>query len=379
MSAQAQIAPPASGPFTVRDPAEIEQPVLRLLAERIRAGGRQPGDDTRLALGIEGGGLATSMCAGMAWALEQLGATDAFDAIYGVSSGGLIAAYATARRMEAAIDLLPQTCTREFVDVRRIVGPRPVLSLDHLFTLVRNHPLGHELLSGEPDLRLSPRCSTTASAHARGFADSEELLLALRACCAIPVISRETVALRGHELSDGGLVEWVPFHTLLREEITHVLALRSRDAGYRKGRRGRLYGVAEDRVINRLPGRLADMIRARPALYDAHADELAAAAAGEGPLAGRVMQLAPALGTPSSAAWRPIRRRSTPRCARARTSCSMRSRTSASARRRRSEELRRRAGSGARRAAPGARPRRGPGASPRACGTAARRVPAAPP
>ena len=75
MSAQAQIAPPASGPFTVRDPAEIEQPVLRLLAERIRAGGRQPGDDTRLALGIEGGGLATSMCAGMAWALEQLGAT----------------------------------------------------------------------------------------------------------------------------------------------------------------------------------------------------------------------------------------------------------------------------------------------------------------
>ena len=299
MSAQAQIAPPASGPFTVRDPAEIEQPVLRLLAERIRAGGRQPGDDTRLALGIEGGGLATSMCAGMAWALEQLGATDAFDAIYGVSSGGLIAAYATARRMEAAIDLLPQTCTREFVDVRRIVGPRPVLSLDHLFTLVRNHPLGDELLSGEPDLRLVAAGVDDGRLHTlRGFADSEELLLALRACCAIPVISRETVALRGHELSDGGLVESVPFHTPLREGMTHVLALRSRDAGYRKGRRGRLYGVAEDRVINRLPGRLADMIRARPALYDAHADELAAAAAGEGPLAGRVMQLAPAPGTP---------------------------------------------------------------------------------
>ena len=201
--------------------------------------------------------------------------------------------------MEAAIDLLPQTCTREFVDIRRVVGRRPVLSLDHLFSLVRNHPLGDEVLTGEPDLRLVAAGVHDARLHTlRGFADGEELLLALRACCAIPVISRETVVLRGHELSDGGLVESVPFHTPLSEGMTHVLALRSRDAGYRKGRRGRLYGVAEDRVINRLPGRLADMIRARPALYDSHADELAAAVAGEGPLAGRVMQLAPERGTP---------------------------------------------------------------------------------
>ena len=90
----------------------------------------------------------------------------------------------------------------------------------------------------------------------------------------------------------------MPFRTPLAEGATHVLALRSRDATYRKGARGRLYGFAEDRVINRLPGRLPDMIRARPGRYDADADELAAATAGEGPLAGRVLQLAPAPGTP---------------------------------------------------------------------------------
>ena len=157
----------------MRDPAEIEQPVLRLLAERIRAGGRQPGDDARLALGIEGGGLATSMCAGMAWALEQLGAIRCFDAIYGVSSGGLIAAYAAARRMESAVELLPQTCTREFVDLRRAsappAGPLARLPLRRSCATTRS---ATRCSSGEPDLRLLAAGVDDGRLHTlRGFAD----------------------------------------------------------------------------------------------------------------------------------------------------------------------------------------------------------------
>jgi predicted patatin/cPLA2 family phospholipase len=299
MTTAAEAGAPATGPFELRDPDEIEQPVLRLLAERVRSVQARQTDGARLALGIEGGGLATSMCAGMAWALERLGATQAFDAIYGVSSGGLIAAYAAAGRMDSALDLLPHTCSRDFVDIRRVLRRRPVLSLDYLFSLVRGHPLGEHVIGGDPDLRLLAAGVDDGHLHTlRGFRDMDELLLALRACCAIPVISRETVELRGHQLADGGLLESVPLQTPLEEGMTHVLALRSRDAGYRKGTRGRLFGFAEDRVINRLPGRLPQMIRARPGLYDAHADELAAAAAGEGPLAGRVFQLSPAAGTP---------------------------------------------------------------------------------
>ncbi len=295
-SARAEFLP--EGPFELRAPADIEQPLLRLVAQRALARGRTD-DGLKLALGIEGGGLATSMCAGMAWGLQQLGAVASFDAIYGVSSGGLIAAYAAAGRMDQAIELLPKTCTRDFVDLRRALTGRPVLSLDHLFRLVRAHPLGDGLIGGHPDLRIIVAGVDDGRRRTlRGFADMDELLLALRAGCAIPVISRETVEMNGDRLADGGLIESVPVGTPLAEGATHVLALRSRDASYRKGRRGRLYGTAEDLVINRLPGKVPEMIRERPARYDADADDLAAAQAGAGPLAGRVLQMSPAAGTP---------------------------------------------------------------------------------
>ena len=295
-----------AGPFAMRDRAEIEHPVLRLVARRTAQLRESPGDarpswddGETLVLGIEGGGLATSMCAGMAWALERLGARRAFDAVYGVSSGGLIAAYAAAGRMAAAVELLPRTCAREFVDLRRAVSRRPVLSLDYLFALVSQHPLGDELLAGRPDLRLLVAGVDDGRLHTlRDFHDARELELALRACCAIPVISRETVTLRGHTLADGGLIESVPFRAPLSEGATHVLALRSRDAAYRKGRRGRVYGFAEDRVINRLPGKVPAMIRARPARYDADAAALQTAQRGEGPDAGRVLQLTPSADVP---------------------------------------------------------------------------------
>lgn len=290
--------------WVARAPGDVGSPVLSALLERAERhpGGAPPegwGDGRTIALGIEGGGLATSMCAGMAWALERLGLIGAFDRIYGVSSGGLIAAYAAAGRMAAAVELLPRTCSRDFIDVRRALRRRPVLSLDHLFVLVDAYPLGDEPPPPPPDLRLLVAGVDDGRLHVlSGFAGMGELRLALRACCAIPVISRETVTLRGHELADGGLIESVPFRTPLADGATHVLALRSRDLAYRKGRRGRLYGAAEDRVINRLPGEVPELIRARPARYDADADELARAQRGEGPLGGKVLPLAPAPGTP---------------------------------------------------------------------------------
>jgi hypothetical protein len=36
---------------------------------------------------------------------------------------------------------------------------------------------------------------------------------------------------RGERLVDGGLLESIPYHSALREGATHVLVLRSRDAG----------------------------------------------------------------------------------------------------------------------------------------------------
>jgi predicted patatin/cPLA2 family phospholipase len=278
----------------LRDPGELSPP-LAVLVHRARAGTREDGE--RVALGIEGGGLAVSMACGMALGLERLGLTRWLDVVYGTSSGALMAAYAAAGSVAQAAQTLEQVCTREFVSFLRI-GRAPVVSIDHLLSVVRLRPPPLDEAE-RPELRvLATRVGDGALCTLGPLTETEDALDAVRASMAIPVWSGPAVAYRGEVYSDGGLIESIPVETPLREGATRVIALRSRDASYRKGRRGRIHRAAEDAVAARLPGELRRLIGERPARYDAEADALERAAAGEGPLAGRATQLAPLPGTP---------------------------------------------------------------------------------
>ncbi len=281
-------------PASLRDPDELPAP-LGALVRRSRAGSRDDGE--RIVLGIEGGGLAVAMACGMALELERLGLTAWLDAVYGTSSGSLMAAYVAGGAMTDAEQVLQDACTRRFVNFRRL-GRAPVVSVDHLMDIVRTRPPLVDA-PGRPELHVLAAGVHDGALHTLGpLTEAEDALAAIRASMAIPVWSGPAVAYRGELFSDGGLIESIPVATPLAEGATQVIALRSRDWAYRKGRRGRLYGVAEDLVGSRLPGELPRLIAERPALYDAEADALAAATRGEGTLAGRVVQLAAAPGTP---------------------------------------------------------------------------------
>jgi predicted acylesterase/phospholipase RssA len=68
--------------------------VIDLLKARAARGTRAPhGDGARIALAIEGGAMRGVVSAGMVAALEQLGLTHAFDAVYGSSAGAINGAY----------------------------------------------------------------------------------------------------------------------------------------------------------------------------------------------------------------------------------------------------------------------------------------------
>jgi predicted acylesterase/phospholipase RssA len=278
----------------LRDPDELPAP-LAALVRRAGAGSRD--DGLRLALGIEGGGLSVAMACGMALALERLGLTAWLDAVYGTSSGSLMAAYVAGGDTADAERVLEDACTKDFVRLARL-GRSPVVSVDYLMGIVRGRPplVG---AAGRPELRVLAVGVNDGRLRTLGpFSGRDDALAAIRASMAIPVWSGPAVAYGGDLLSDGGLIESIPVDTPLAEGATHVIALRSRDWAYRKGRRGRLYGVAEDLVGARLPGRLPQLIAERPARYDTEVGELEAATRGEGRLAGRVTQLAPEPGTP---------------------------------------------------------------------------------
>jgi predicted patatin/cPLA2 family phospholipase len=276
------------------DLPDLADPVLRLLVSRVRDASR-PGartDGARLALAIEGGGMAGTVSAGMCVALESLGLIAGFDAIYGSSAGALNASYVAAGQARARASLYVQAAQRRLISPRRALRGRPPFRLKELVdSLLRAHPHDPRVLGGRPSLRITATRVEDKGLDVLGqFSSIDEVRRAVWASCAIPILAGDIVEFRGRQYVDGGLVESLPYGVALREGATHVLVLRARHAGYRDRGQSAATRRVVDRLLRHAPDTIAELVRERPARYNAEASALQAAG---GQLAGRVRQLAP--------------------------------------------------------------------------------------
>jgi predicted acylesterase/phospholipase RssA len=90
------------------------------------------------------------------------------------------------------------------------------------------------------------------------------------ASAALPRLGGRAPVFRGERMADGALIEPIPFETACAEGATHVLILRSRPAGYR---RGQLAAVGERFAIRHgLQARA--LARVGQAVYNRQADAL---------------------------------------------------------------------------------------------------------
>jgi predicted patatin/cPLA2 family phospholipase len=96
----------------------------------------QPGlreDDRIIALAIEGGGMRGVVAAGMVTALERLGLRDCFDSVYGSSAGSISGAYFIAAQAGYGASIFYNHINnRKFIDLKRILRGRPIISLEFL-------------------------------------------------------------------------------------------------------------------------------------------------------------------------------------------------------------------------------------------------------
>ncbi|GAA1089906.1 patatin-like phospholipase family protein [Tsukamurella spumae] len=214
--------------------------VLDALRTRI-ATGSAPGarsDGLRIALSIEGGGSRSAYSAGMAMAVDELGLLTAFDAVYGTSGGGLNAAWLLSGE---GLRWLP-SWGWDAVLAERVVHPRRalrggvVVDTRHLVDRVYSDvtPMNFTAILANP-ISLHP---LAVDAHTRRVADLAPYLTdaasvrtALRATTALPLLAGPPVRLAGREFLDGGLAEKVPLATPIEQGATHVLVLRTVEAG----------------------------------------------------------------------------------------------------------------------------------------------------
>ncbi|KAL7554560.1 hypothetical protein ACHAWF_018018 [Thalassiosira exigua] len=144
--------------------------VLRLLHKRYHSNSapmaRAPGDDAKLALSIEGGGMRGAVSCGMAAAIACLGLSDAFDAIYGSSAGSIIGSYFVSRQLylDVYTDVIPAGKDL-FVSKSKIIG-----DIFRNMLLVVKGPLGKKL-----NANLIERFRSPAAAETNATSSSEAL------------------------------------------------------------------------------------------------------------------------------------------------------------------------------------------------------------
>ena len=252
------------------DSKRAVHPVLQALnrrkEEQSKPGARRPGDDMKIALAIEGGGMRGCVAAGMATAIWHLGLDDAVDVVYGSSAGTLVGAYFIAKQLpyegpQIYYDVLTSAGT-EFIDAQSILRScglglfdlrlqsltslfrdrmgKPVLNLDYLLTNIvqKIKPLDWAQFWSKQENNAQPlrivasgllsRKSVVLSAAGKHFQSIAELAECMKASMLLPGVTGEVVRLKGGQASGPSTmmmndVLWREFPADLRAEVGEMV------------------------------------------------------------------------------------------------------------------------------------------------------------
>lgn len=215
-----------------------DHPVLEILRRR-RDSGSKPGDRSdgaKVALTVAGGGMRGAISAAMCVQLDEAGFRDAFDVVYGCSSGALNAAYFLAQPTGTCWYPLSiyyeDLASDRFIRYSRPLHGGSVVDLGYVFDEVLGSvkPLDYDAAVNSPVelVVLTTDLSARATFPARGFTSGDELKEYLRASARPPLAVNGQSHIAGRSLIDGALLAPAQYRIALDDGCTHVLSLGTR-------------------------------------------------------------------------------------------------------------------------------------------------------
>jgi predicted patatin/cPLA2 family phospholipase len=253
-------------------PHSVKDVMIDRLATESQRGERD--DGFRVALAIEGGGYAGAVSAGMLVPLEQVGFIETVDEVDGTSTGALNGLSTAAGQAALGSINYIELLDTNFINPWRALGGRKIVNFDRLLgDLIRDRrPFDPDKLASGPAFgAVSVNLNTLETELLKDFDDIEDMMLATRASCALPLLTGPPVMYRGEPMSDGALLASVPFRVAKDNGATHVLALRTRGEDYRKDQQSKM-NVAAVRFFG--GSALASLVAGRPRLYNQDAEDL---------------------------------------------------------------------------------------------------------
>lgn len=194
-------------------------------------------DEHRVILCVEGGGSRATYSSGMVVAVEELGLTQCFDAVYGTSAGSLSGSWLVAGSAATCCSGWWRPGLMERVtDVTRGLRGRPVIDVEYLINTAAEEqeiPLDWQSIV-DSEIPLHPVATDVETGESvdlnETIVDQPSLQLALRASACVPLLAGLPIEIGGRRFVDGAVSEPLPFHTALADGATHVVVLRTRRA-----------------------------------------------------------------------------------------------------------------------------------------------------
>jgi predicted patatin/cPLA2 family phospholipase len=215
-----------------------DHPVLKILRQR-RDSGSTPGnrrDGAKVALTVAGGGMRGAVSAAMCTQLDDSGFRDAFDVVYGCSSGAINAAYFVSQPVGTCwypLSIYYEDLTADqFIRYTRPISGGSLIDLEYVFekVLASRKPLDYDSAVRSP-LGLVVLTTDLAARQvfaARDFSTGTELKAFLRAGARPPLVAKGESEIDGRRLVDGALLAPPQFRLAMADGCTHILSLGTR-------------------------------------------------------------------------------------------------------------------------------------------------------
>jgi predicted patatin/cPLA2 family phospholipase len=217
--------------------AHPHHPVIREIQRRhaLLQRGQDPAAlGTKLGLVVEGGGMRGVLSCGALIALEHLGLSAVFDAVYGESAGAINACYFLAAQVAFGGRIyLEDLPSHQFINPLRV---QKVLDIDFLVDQVMTtvKPLQvDKVLQARARLFVSLTNALDGTARVVDVQHEHLPLFALlKASAAIIPLYNQAVMLDGVPYVDGGIADPLPVKHAIRRGCTHILVVLTRPCGY---------------------------------------------------------------------------------------------------------------------------------------------------
>ena len=192
------------------------------------------------ALALEGGSLRCMFSAGAVDVMMEHGLWS--NGVFGVSAGALTGVNYVSRQVGRTAQVnLDYVNDKRYMGLESFVKNKSVFNFDFLFGELSQEllPLDYDTFYNSPQryVAFSTDCRTgELVAHEKGV--SEDILMAARASCSIPLMS-PMVEVDGRHCLDGGVASAVPVDWAIEQGYEKIVVVLTRQKGYRKKPVGR--------------------------------------------------------------------------------------------------------------------------------------------